>query len=204
MSLEWLLLWRKFWKHTHPCLPPAPWGPAGPRIDSRSASEPRERRHRSGQKQLPAPGGAQDRSSVGEPWFSGPAGAVALSGRDRGRSQSLAAARLTLSAPSGSESAPRAMRNFGNSGVRAADSSVASRILSSKASPICLHLRRLRTKGAGDERRFSGFLRWQVGRLGPGFYLRGERVGYAADFHQFGFPVGFTFAVFFHHRGGCA
>jgi hypothetical protein len=82
--------------------PAGPWGPAGPPIASRSASEPRERRHRSGQKQRPAPGGAQDRSSVGEPWFSGPAGAVALVGRNRGRSQSLAAARLTLSAPSGS------------------------------------------------------------------------------------------------------
>ena len=50
------------------------------------------------------------------PGFSGPAGAVALVGRDRGRSQSLAAARLTFSAPSGSESAPVAMRNFGSFG----------------------------------------------------------------------------------------
>ena len=99
------------------CLP----GPAGPPIASRSASEPRERRHRSRQKQRPAPGGAQDRLAVGAPWFSGPAGAVALVGRDRGRSQSLAAARLTLSAPSGSESAPLAMRNFGSFGSRAAD-----------------------------------------------------------------------------------
>jgi hypothetical protein len=100
-----------------PCLP----GPAGPPTASRSASEPRERRHRSGQKQRLAPGGAQDRPTVGAPWFSGPAGAVALVGRDRGRSQSLAAARLTVSAPSGSESAPRAMRNncsFGSFGIR--------------------------------------------------------------------------------------
>ena len=95
-----------------PCLP----GPAGPPIASRSASEPRERRHRSLQKQRPAPGGAQDRSAEGAPWFSGPAGAGTLVGRDRGRSQSLAAARLTISAPSGSESAPRAMRNFGSFG----------------------------------------------------------------------------------------
>ncbi len=94
------------------CLP----GPAGPPIASRSASEPRERRHRSRQKQRPAPGGAQDHpavGAVGAPWFSGPAGAGALVGRDRGRSQSLAAARLTISAPSGSKSAPRAMGNFG-------------------------------------------------------------------------------------------
>jgi hypothetical protein len=88
-----------------PCRP----GPAGPPIASRSASEPRERRHRSRQKQRPAPAGAQDRPAVRVVWFSGPAGAVTLVGRDRGRSQSLAAARLTISAPSGSESAPRAM-----------------------------------------------------------------------------------------------
>jgi hypothetical protein len=93
----------------HAALPVRPWGPAGPPIASRSASERRERRHRSGQKQRPAPGGAQDRPFVGGPWFSGPAGAVALVGRDRGRSQSLAAARLTISTPSGSASAPRAM-----------------------------------------------------------------------------------------------
>ncbi len=54
--------------------------------------------------------------AVRVPWFSGPAGAVALVGRDRGRSQSLAAARLTISAPFGSESAPRAVRNFGSFG----------------------------------------------------------------------------------------
>jgi hypothetical protein len=106
-----------------PCLP----GPAGPPIVSRSASEPRERRHRSRQKRPPAPGGAQDRPAVGAPSFSGPAGAGPLVGRDRGRSQNLAAARLTVSAPSGSESAPLAMRNFGSFGsfgsfgLRAAD-----------------------------------------------------------------------------------
>ncbi len=63
-----------------PCRP----GPAGPPTASRSASEPRERGHRSGQKQRPAPGGAQDRPAVRVPWFSGPAGAVALAGRNRG------------------------------------------------------------------------------------------------------------------------
>jgi hypothetical protein len=86
-----------------PCLP----GPAGPPIASRSASEPLR---------APPPGWPKTtvRPAVGAPWFSGPAGAVALAGRDRGRSQSLAAARLTLTAPSGSESAPRAMRNFGS------------------------------------------------------------------------------------------
>jgi len=47
-------------------------GPAGPPIVSRSASEPRERRHRSFQKQPPAPLGAQDRPAVRAPWLSGP------------------------------------------------------------------------------------------------------------------------------------
>ena len=37
-------------------LPARPWGPAGPPRVSRSASEPRARRHRSGQKQRPTPG----------------------------------------------------------------------------------------------------------------------------------------------------
>ena len=48
-----------------PALPACLLGPAGPPIASRSASEPRERRHRSLQKQRPAPGGAQDSPGVG-------------------------------------------------------------------------------------------------------------------------------------------
>ena len=42
-------------------------GPTGPTINSRSASEPRERRHRSVQKRMAAPEGAQDRRPVCAP-----------------------------------------------------------------------------------------------------------------------------------------
>jgi hypothetical protein len=52
----------------------------------------------------------------------GPAGARAFFVRDRGRSQSFAAARLIISAPSGSEGASFAMQNISRFGLRTADS----------------------------------------------------------------------------------
>ncbi len=50
-----------------------------PPIASRSASEPRERRHRSRQKRPPATGWAQHPPAGRAPWFSGPPGARAPS-----------------------------------------------------------------------------------------------------------------------------